>query len=424
VLPRSHAHLRAGLKPWARSGMRDVEQREDKVAAAVAGQHPAVLFIWDRFGPYHVDRCEAAGRLLSGRFDVTGVEIASFDDIYRWKKSAGGHDFTKITLFPNVRRLSVNPLRCWLSLMAACLRLRARYVFACNYEDPVIFFAMLILRMTGAKIVVMQDSKFDDKPRRLPWEFLKRLIYAPYHAALVASTRSAEYLAFLGFRRDRIFIGYDTVSVERIRTLSQTAPAPGGVPHADRHFTVIARFVPKKNLRLALDAYARFVAQNPGTTRELHLCGAGDLEQELKEHAARLGLSGVRFRGFLQEAAIASTLGSTLALILPSIEEQFGLVINEAVAMGVPVLLSDNCGARDMLVRTAVNGYIFEPDNSDGLAHFMSMLANDAAEWERLCRGNGRFVQVSDTGYFAQAVERVIATLSGRRPPRIEEGQP
>jgi glycosyltransferase involved in cell wall biosynthesis len=402
--------------------MREIEQQEDGLATA-AGQQSSVLFIWDRFGPYHVDRCEAVGRLLSGRFDVTGVEIASFDDIYCWKKSADGHHFTKITLFPNVRRLSVNQLRCWLRLTAACLRLRARYVFACNYEDPVIFFASLVLRMAGAKLIVMQDSKFDDKPRRLGWEILKRLFYAPYHAALVASTRSAEYLAFLGFGRDRIFIGYDTVSVERIRKLAQTPPAPAGVPHAERHFTVIARFVPKKNLRLALDAYAQFVAQNPGTTRELHLCGAGELEQDLKEHAARLGLSGIKFRGFLQEAAIASTLGSTLALILPSIEEQFGLVVNEAVAMGVPVLLSDNCGARDMLVRTAVNGYIFEPDNPEGLAHFMSVLANDAAEWERLCRGNGRFVQVSDTEYFAQAVERVISVVSAGRRRKIEEGQ-
>jgi L-malate glycosyltransferase len=402
--------------------MRDIERQEDKqVTPAAAGQHPAVLFIWDRFGPYHVDRCEAVGFQLSSRFEVTGVEIASFDDIYRWKKSAGGHHFSKITLFPNVRRLSVNPLRCWFRLTATCLRLRARYVFVCNYEDPVIFFAALVLRMSGAKLVVMQDSKFDDKPRRLGWEFLKQLFYAPYHAALVASTRSAEYLAFLGFRRDRIFIGYDTVSVERIRNLSRTPPAPGGVPHAERHFTVIARFVPKKNLRLALDAYAEFVARNPGTTRELHLCGAGELEEELKEHAARLGLSGVKFRGFLQEAAIASVLGSTLTLILPSVEEQFGLVINEAVAMGVPVLLSDNCGARDMLVRTAVNGYVFEPDNPDGLAHFMSVLANDVAEWERLCRGNSRFVRVSDTGYFAQAVERVISAFSGRRRPESEE---
>ena len=64
-------------------------------------------------------------------------------------------------------------------------------------------------------------------------------------------------------------------------------------------------------------------------------------------------------------------LRKSLALILPSTEEQFGFVVLEALALGIPVIVSENVGARDLHVRTGVNGFIFEPDNEKGLAFFM-----------------------------------------------------
>jgi glycosyltransferase involved in cell wall biosynthesis len=109
---------------------------------------------------------------------------------------------------------------------------------------------------------------------------------------------------------------------------------------------------------------------------------------------------------------VARILASTLALILPSVEEQHGLVVNEALAMGVPVLISDNCGARDLLVRSGINGYIFEPDNASGLAHFMGVLDRDAEEWQRLAQGTRQFLPAVDSGLFVSSVERALTYLS------------
>jgi L-malate glycosyltransferase len=82
----------------------------------------------------------------------------------------------------------------------------------------------------------------------------------------------------------------------------------------------------------------------------------------------------------------------------------------------VPVLVSDNCGARDLLVRSAVNGYVFEPDNSAGLAHFMELLDKDIGEWTRLSGGSRQFLPAADTGLFVDAVEQVLAGFaSGTR---------
>jgi len=82
------------------------------------------------------------------------------------------------------------------------------------------------------------------------------------------------------------------------------------------------------------------------------------------------------------------------------------------LAMGVPVLVSDNCGARDLLVRSGVNGFVFEPDNAAGLAHFMAIVDEDIDEWTRLASGARQFQHAADTTLFVDAVEQVLARFA------------
>jgi glycosyltransferase involved in cell wall biosynthesis len=120
----------------------------------------------------------------------------------------------------------------------------------------------------------------------------------------------------------------------------------------------------------------------------------------------------VHFRGFLQTQEISRAYGTSLALLLPSIEEQFGNVVPEAQAMGLPVILSDNCGSRDVLVRSGVNGFVVEPDNPVGMAFFMKLMSEDESLWRNMCFASQQFVERADTGRFADAVEALLA------PPR------
>lgn len=370
----------------------------------------AIAFVWESFAFHHIERCAACAERFMGRYDVHGIEIATYDTNYNWRKGSDAEGLSKITLFPGEVRQEIGTMRCALGIVRACLRMEARHVFLCNYESPAIFVSAVLLRLLGRQVVIMQDSKFDDKQRRLGLEALKSVLYTPYHAALAASQRTRSYLRFLGMPDERIHIGYDTISVARVRRMAGSDPAPAGVPHKERHFTVIARFIPKKNIGLALEAYAAYVARSGAALpRSLYLCGSGELEPALRAKAKELQLDGVRFCGYLSEEQVARVLASTLALILPSVEEQHGLVVNEALAMGVPVLVSDNCGARDLLVRNSVNGYVFEPDNADGLAYFMELLDRNEAEWTRLALGTRQFLRAADAPFFVAAVERAVA---------------
>jgi glycosyltransferase involved in cell wall biosynthesis len=179
--------------------------------------------------------------------------------------------------------------------------------------------------------------------------------------------------------------------------------APNGAAHHERHFIVVARFVPKKNLMCAIEAY-RLYAEGVFRPRRLVICGSGVLEPDIKAAVASAGLSDkVDFLGFVQSDGVSKALGSALALLLPSIEEQFGNVVIEAQALGVPVIISDNCGARDEMVRTAVNGFVVEPDNPAGYAFFMKMLADDEALWRKMSERAPEFARLGDVRRFADA---------------------
>jgi glycosyltransferase involved in cell wall biosynthesis len=383
-----------------------------RTAGPSANRRPAIVFMWEQFSAYHVDRLEAMAAAFQGEYEIVGIEVASRSLTYAWAPVASGDDFRRQTLFPG----SVSDAMPWPRKLRHAMRAiraaRPRAVFLCNQDNPEILAALVLLRLRGIPTYAMLDAKFDDSPRRVLKEALKRPVFALFNGGLVAGARTVAYARFLGLREGWARTAYDTISLARVRRDAGAPPAPRGIAHAMRDFVVVARFVPKKNLPLAIRAYAlyRTLPASQARIRRLVLCGAGPLEATLRALAAELGVAdGVEFAGFLDHEAVAKRLGAGLALILPSVEEQWGLVVNEAVAMGLPVLCSDNVGARDSLVRVAVNGFVFEPDNHEGLARLMHLLAEDAALWRRLAEGSLQLAPNGDVAEFVRGVRELLA---------------
>jgi len=373
-----------------------------------------IIFVWENFGPMHADRCEAVGREFNGERRIIGIELAGRSHTYAWH-SESGKSFEKITLFENttIDRVSASR-RAW-KMISACVLSGAKDVFLCHYEHPTTFLTALTLRLLGRRVYVMNDSKFDDYARHLWREAGKWIMYSPYVGGVASGVRARDYLRFLGVPAMRITGNYNSLSVDRIRRLAGTPPAPEGTPFSERHLLIVARLVPKKNLFVALDAFHLFLQQTT-SPRLLHICGSGPLEDELKAYARRLEIEDkVIFHGFVQIDEICRLLGSALVLIMPSLEEQFGNAALEALALGVPVIVSHNCGVRDQLVRTAINGFVVEPDNIQGIAYFLDRLASDASLWTRMSLNADRFISQGDASNFAAAVRELIKRTVLRR---------
>ena len=368
----------------------------------------AVAFVWDNFGPMHADRCDSVAKAMAPSREVIGLELFSTSEEYAWNAEEGRH-FRKLTLYPGKGWQAVSPFRMAAGIVNACRANGVSDIFLCNYDKMGIFLAGMMLRALGKRVYVMSCSKFDDLTRNIWREAVKRFFFLPYQGAIASGNRSRDYMRFMGIQERQIATEYNTLSLTRIRLMAEVEPAPGGTPFEERHFTIVARFVPKKNLSMALDAY-KLYREMSADPRPLHLCGSGTLEKELRDKVKAHGLGeSVIFRGFLQTDGIARTLGTTLALILPSIEEQFGNVVIEAQAVGLPVILSEVCGARDNLVRNGVNGFVVEPDNPAGLAFFMNMLSSDENLWRKQSAKAGEYAELGDVSQFASASLKLTA---------------
>jgi glycosyltransferase involved in cell wall biosynthesis len=189
-----------------------------------------------------------------------------------------------------------------------------------------------------------------------------------------------------------------------MRAQCSRPPAPDGAPHAERDFLLIARLAPKKNIALALLAYAQW-RRSAAWPRKLRILGSGPLESDLRAQAGELGIAdGVSFEGFVQTRKVSEALANALCLILPSIEEQFGLVVIEAMAMGVPARVSSNAGAIDVMIDNGVNGWIIDPRSPTSLVAAMKRLDGSEAAWEAMARAAQADCWRGDAAAFVDAV--------------------
>ncbi|TMM49001.1 glycosyltransferase [Qipengyuania marisflavi] len=362
---------------------------------------PQVAILFTHFAPYHIDRIEAAARRLAGRARVLAVEAADASDEYAWEPARAFIHAKHLVLFPGRVYEQVGRFE-RLQAYAETLRGAELVLTGIPYSEPDIVALAWRRRARGRRIVAMTDSKFDDKPRNLLREQVKARLLAGFSGAMVAGLRQRAYLEFLGFADKPLVPGYDTLSVERVRALAGDIK----IAWAERPFVFVGRLVGKKNLPTLLAGYARYAEQAGGKARRLVLVGDGEQRAELEALAGQLGIAGtVDFAGLQVSRIVAQHLVQALALCLVSTEEQWGLVVNEAVALGIPAIVSPAVGARDALVRGGVTGHVVEPQSPESIARAMTVMAADEGQWQAMSQGVTQRAWLADAERFADATE-------------------
>jgi len=154
---------------------------------------------------------------------------------------------------------------------------------------------------------------------------------------------------------------------------------------AGPYFLASSRFIERKNLRRLIDAYADYrrrsldsslATRHPSLpTWGLVLLGTGPLREEMMRQVERERIPEVSFPGFQQLDALLGYYAGAGAFVHPARQEQWGLVVNEAMACGLPVLVSRTVGAAYDLVQDGVNGFRFDPEDTGGLAALLTKVA-------------------------------------------------
>jgi glycosyltransferase involved in cell wall biosynthesis len=283
--------------------------------------------------------------------------------------------------------------------------------------------------------VLMLESRYEDFPRVSWREWAKSLLVRCFDAVFAGGTPQAAYARALGVPPERIFTGYDVVDnafwaewAERVRQEPDVWRHRLELP--DRYFITACRFVEKKNLEGLIKAYAQYCAKAGGKAWDLVVCGGGPLEDKIRALIAQLGLqSKVHLLGYLTADQMGPVYGLASAFVLASSHaEQWGLVVNEAMAAGLPVLVSQACGCAADLVVEGITGFTFDPHDAGQLAQLMERLSSGSIDRVQMGRVARERVALWSPENFAlnllKAAEVAIEYANARRrlpwlPPRM-----
>ncbi|RYC70630.1 MULTISPECIES: glycosyltransferase family 4 protein [Spirosoma] len=260
-----------------------------------------------------------------------------------------------------------------------------------GYYDPAQLLLLLWAKATGVRVVMQNESTAADHQRGGWKEQLKRWILSRCDGFFCFGSQSATYLIQLGIAPHKILLRKNSVDNTALRTAYlQARQHRSAQQHSlgirTRNFVFVGRLIAVKNLKALLNAFADAQAQaEHAADWGLILLGDGPEKSALLEQAATRGSSdAVHFLPGRPWYQVPDVLAISDVLVLPSLSEPWGLVVNEAMACGLPVIVSNRCGCAPDLVRHGENGFVFDPDQPDELTRHLLSFMNGTVDADQL----------------------------------------
>jgi glycosyltransferase involved in cell wall biosynthesis len=274
-------------------------------------------------------------------------------------------------------------------------------------------FLGLVQLFVAAKIrripVLLRMDSNDFRPRSWILNLIYRVLFMGVDAVLTVGTANARWCHLNGIQPSRMvpsphFVdnAYFADKAANFRLQTQELRAQWNIPLDAFCFIFAGKLQPKKRPQDLLEAFALVQSQASISSRPLHLLivGTGEMEASCRSYAASLELP-VSFAGFLNQSEIPAAYAVSDCLVLPSDHgESWGLVVNEAMACGLPAIVSDLVGCAEDLVLPGVTGDVVPCANPAALANsLMAMAANP----ERAARMGDKARQLVLTNYTIEA---------------------
>jgi glycosyltransferase involved in cell wall biosynthesis len=252
--------------------------------------------------------------------------------------------------------------------------------------------ALLWSRMKQIPFLLWSESNVQDIRRAHPIvEFIKDEFLSRCSGFVVPGRSAGEYLRAHKIREELIFVAPNAVDNEFFATSASEARQNGvmrrtelGLP--ERYFLFVGRLVREKGVFELLSAYAR-LDQSIREQVGLVLAGEGAERAQLEALATAISPGIVKFAGFAQREQLSSYYALAEVLILPTYSDPWGLVVNEAMACGLPVIVSKVAGCAADLVREIWNGLLTLPRDESSLLAAMTKIASQP-ELRNIMRGN------------------------------------
>lgn len=267
--------------------------------------------------------------------------------------------------------------RLLLRLYRALRLRRPAAVMVTGWNEPGLWAAYPLLRLLGVPVILRGESNAL-RARTALTRLLHRLLLGLASAIVVIGKANRQFYLNNGVAPDRLFAGAYFVESERMVAMAAAHAGDrdrlredSGFGADDFVFAFVGKHVPFKRPMLLVEAAV--LARQRGWPVKLLFAGSGELTDELKRRAVELDVP-VHFTGFLNQTEMWQAYVPADAFVLPSTNgETWGLVTNEAMLFGLPVIVSDQVGCGPDLVIDGETGFVFSGE-AEGLADAMEKL--------------------------------------------------
>ncbi len=238
------------------------------------------------------------------------------------------------------------------------------------YGDPDFVSAAFLCGLLKKKVCVFSPNhQHERRSFSLFREKLKRLVYRAASGVLTTGIGQKEYVCRYFKDQENIHIvGNPAPKLSQLESLQSTLGRESIRDELEwgNEFVLlyVGRFSREKGLYTLLDSLEKLSARN--IQARAVFVGMGPCENDLRAEAESRNLN-VEFTGFLEGPALTKRYIAADVFVLPSLSEAWGLVVNEAMEAGLPVVVSNRVGALQTLVHHGKNGFVFQAGDSKSL---------------------------------------------------------
>lgn len=334
-----------------------------------------IVIIWQRLLPYHRARIrQTQQRLAALGHRLTAIEVASQDASYGFDQYAGQENFTHICCLPGSSYHDHTANEIHSTVLQSLRALQPDVIFAPATPFPEGIAAVAYRLGAGCRSIMMDDAWEHTDQRGWLTSAIKRLIHRNIDGVFIPAPSHRTYYEKLGFPRVRTLFGVDVVDNDYFCCHAAAAwTAAAAIRHEyrlpEKYFLFVGRFLPRKGLETLLKAYCDYCAGTGSSAWKLVLVGGGPHLEQIRAQAA--DTVGIHFAGVIKGEELCHYYGLAQALVVPSVFDPWGLVVNEGMAAGLPVLVSRGCGAAATLVVEGENGWTFAHEDTGHLTALM-----------------------------------------------------
>lgn len=256
--------------------------------------------------------------------------------------------------------------------------------------DRLEYWAMLLtLSIRRKKRGVFCDSTSFDRPRNAAKGLLKSLFFSQCDSVLAYGARSKEYVTSLGVPVEKVFDGCQAAALPHDyspeQAVSRRKHAAGG--RESPIILYVGRLSEEKGIEDLLHAFVKVRESFPKA--ELRLIGDGPQKADIVRLAKQLGIDpGRTVLGSRVSSELFEEYSRASVTVLPSHSEPWGLVVNEALSYGCPVVATSVCGCVPELVQDGLTGYVVPPRDpvrlADGIVKAIRQFKDVDAAAERM----------------------------------------